>query len=80
MNSTNPINPNPEYIEKKFILSFKLSTIQSFILTFLAELGDKTFIMLIILQLKANIFFNVCRINNEYNSNNYRNDNRLYVI
>ncbi len=54
MNSTNPINPNPEYIEKQFILSFKLSTIQSFILTFLAELGDKTFIMLIILQLKTN--------------------------
>ena len=52
----NPINsPLQEpYIEKQFNLNFKFSLIQSFGLTFLAELGDKTFIMLIILQLKTN--------------------------
>ena len=42
------------YIEKQFVLTFKFSAIQSFILTLLAEFGDKTFIMLIILQLKTN--------------------------
>ena len=48
------IPPEIPYIEKQFVLTFKFSALQSFILTFLAELGDKTFIMLIILQLKAN--------------------------
>ena len=52
----NPINsPLQEpYTEKQFNLNFKFSLIQSFGLTFLAELGDTTFIMLIILQLKTN--------------------------
>ena len=48
------IPPEIPYIEKQFVLTFKFSAIQSFILTILAELGDKTFIMLIILQLKTN--------------------------
>jgi putative Ca2+/H+ antiporter (TMEM165/GDT1 family) len=49
-----PIPEEIPYIEKQFVLTFKFSALQSFILTFLAELGDKTFIMLIILQLKTN--------------------------
>lgn len=55
--------PYPGYIpydERAFSLPFLSSLIHSFLLTFIAELGDKTFIMLIILQLKANqttIFF-----------------------
>ena len=48
-----PIPEEIPYIEKQFVLTFKFSALQSFILTFLAELGDKTFIMLIILQLKT---------------------------
>ena len=49
-----PIPQEVPYIEKQFVLTFKFSAIQSFILTLLAEFGDKTFIMLIILQLKTN--------------------------
>ena len=48
------------YVENEFKLDFHLSLLQSFFLTLIAELGDKTFIMLIILQLKTNkitIFF-----------------------
>jgi putative Ca2+/H+ antiporter (TMEM165/GDT1 family) len=51
---------NLTYIENEFQLEFHLSLLQSFFLTLIAELGDKTFIMLIILQLKTNkvtIFF-----------------------
>ena len=42
------------YIEKDYDIDFKLSIFESFLLIFIAELGDKTFIMLIILQLKSN--------------------------
>ena len=42
------------YIEKDYDINFKLSIFESFLLIFIAELGDKTFIMLIILQLKTN--------------------------
>ena len=42
------------YIEKDYDINFKLSIFESFLLIFIAELGDKTFIMLIILQLKSN--------------------------
>ena len=42
------------YIEKDFDINFKLSIFESFLLILIAELGDKTFIMLIILQLKTN--------------------------
>lgn len=42
------------YIEQEFSLTFFRSIIQSFSLTLIAELGDKSFIMLIILQMKSN--------------------------
>lgn len=42
------------YVEKDYDINFKLSIFESFLLIFIAELGDKTFIMLIILQLKSN--------------------------
>jgi len=42
------------YVEKDYDINFKLSIFESFLLIFIAELGDKTFIMLIILQLKTN--------------------------
>ena len=48
-----PLNP-PVYIEKDYDINFKLSIFESFLLILIAELGDKTFIMLIILQLKTN--------------------------
>ena len=48
-------NPMTEpYIEKDYDINFKLSIFESFLLILVAELGDKTFIMLIILQLKSN--------------------------
>ena len=48
-------NPTLEpYMEKDYDIDFKLSIFESFLLIFIAELGDKTFIMLIILQLKSN--------------------------
>ena len=47
--------PQPEiFVENKFQLPFAFSALQAFILILLAELGDKTFIMLIILQMKTN--------------------------
>jgi len=42
------------YVEKDFDINFKLSIFESFLLILIAEVGDKTFIMLIILQLKTN--------------------------
>ena len=40
-------NPTLEpYIEKDYDIDFKLSIFESFLLIFIAELGDKTFIML----------------------------------
>ena len=48
-----PFN-QPVYIEKDYDINFKLSIFESFLLILIAELGDKTFIMLIILQLKTN--------------------------
>lgn len=48
-----PLN-QPAYIEKDYDINFKLSIFESFLLILIAELGDKTFIMLIILQLKTN--------------------------
>lgn len=42
------------YIEPNYNISYLLSIIESFFLTLFAELGDKTFVMLIILQLKTN--------------------------
>jgi len=50
--ASNPITE--PYVEKDYDINFNLSMIESFFLTLLAELGDKTFIMLIILQLKTN--------------------------
>ena len=47
--------PQPEiFVENKFQLPFEFSALQAFIIILLAELGDKTFIMLIILQMKTN--------------------------
>ena len=48
-----PLN-HPVYIEKDYDINFKLSIFESFLLLLVAELSDKTFIMLIILQLKTN--------------------------
>ena len=50
--ASNPITE--PYIEKDYDINFKLSIFESFLLILVAELGDKTFIMLIILQLKSN--------------------------
>ena len=53
--NANNINPlNPTFIENNVQMPFFQSIIRSFALILTAELGDKTFIMLIILQLKAN--------------------------
>ena len=51
--AASPLNP-PPHIEKDYDINFKLSIFESFLLILIAELGDKTFIMLIILQLKTN--------------------------
>ena len=55
----NPMNSasnslNQPYKEKDYDINFRLSIFESFLLLLIAELGDKTFIMLIILQLKTN--------------------------
>ena len=42
------------YTEKDYDINFKLSIFESLLLLLIAELGDKTFIMLIILQIKTN--------------------------
>ena len=70
MNNTNFVPPNLTstqntpvtipYVTKDLEMTFTSSLIHSFLLIFFAELGDKTFIMLIIMQLrtnKATIFF-----------------------
>jgi putative Ca2+/H+ antiporter (TMEM165/GDT1 family) len=49
-----PLNRNIPYTEKNFEIGFVSSIIHTFILIFFAELGDKTFIMLFILQLRTN--------------------------
>ena len=57
MNNPTPTASTPlnqPYIEKDYDINFKLSIFESFLLLLIAELGDKTFIMLIILQLKTN--------------------------
>ena len=53
LSGATPLN-QPVYIEKDYDINFKLSIFESFLLILIAELGDKTFIMLIILQLKTN--------------------------
>ena len=54
LNATLPYPGYVPYDERAFTTSFLPSMVRSFLLTLVAELGDKTFIMLIILQLKAN--------------------------
>jgi len=49
-----PLGRNIPYTEKNFETGFLSSIIHTFILIFFAELGDKTFIMLFILQLRTN--------------------------
>ena len=49
-----PLGRNIPYTEKNFEIGFLSSIIHTFILIFFAELGDKTFIMLFILQLRTN--------------------------
>ena len=49
-----PLNRNIPYEEKNFEIGFLSSIIHTFILIFFAEIGDKTFIMLFILQLRTN--------------------------
>ena len=51
MNNSPTLEP---YIEKDYDINFKLSIFESFLLILIAVLGDKKFIMLIILQLKTN--------------------------
>ena len=48
---------NNEIRVKEFNLSFKYSFIQSFLLTFLAELGSNSFVFLIFFREKANKYF-----------------------
>ena len=55
MNSPmDPLNKSIPYVESNFELGFLSSIFHTFILIFFAELGDKTFIMLFILQLRTN--------------------------
>lgn len=54
LNATLPYDGYIPYDERNFSSSFLPSMLHAFLLTLVAELGDKTFIMLIILQLKAN--------------------------
>ena len=55
MNSgIDPLNRNTPYVENNFEVGFISSIFHTFILIFFAELGDKTFIMLFILQLRTN--------------------------
>ena len=55
MNSVpSPINTQIPYTESNFEIGFLSSIFHTFILIFFAELGDKTFIMLFILQLRTN--------------------------
>ena len=49
-----PLNLNVPYTENNFEIGFLSSIIHTFILIFFAEIGDKTFIMLFILQLRTN--------------------------
>ena len=49
-----PLNRHIPYSEKNFEIGFLSSILHTFILIFFAELGDKTFIMLFILQLRTN--------------------------
>ena len=44
----------PQYKEPNYNINYLLSIVESFFLTLFAELGDKTFVMLIILQLRTN--------------------------
>ena len=44
----------PPYKEPNYNINYILSIVESFFLTLFAELGDKTFVMLIILQLRTN--------------------------
>lgn len=52
--NSDPLQRNIPYTEKNFEIGFISSIIHTFILIFFAELGDKTFIMLFILQLRTN--------------------------
>ena len=55
MNSVNdPLGISIPYVESDFTIGFLSSILHTFILIFFAELGDKTFIMLFILQLRTN--------------------------
>jgi len=55
MNSLNdPLGKSIPYVEHNFEIGFLSSIFHTFILIFFAELGDKTFIMLFILQLRTN--------------------------
>ena len=49
-----PLGRNITYTEKNFEIGCFSSIIHTFVLIFFAELGDKTFIMLFILQLRTN--------------------------
>lgn len=52
--SPDPLGISIPYTESDFTIGFLSSIIHTFILIFFAELGDKTFIMLFILQLRTN--------------------------
>lgn len=61
-NPSTPVDPAhyPPYVEQNFEINYYLAILESFLLILMAELGDKTFIMNIILQLRTNkitIFF-----------------------
>ena len=52
--SIDPLGKSIPYVEKNFEVGLISSIIHTFILIFFAELGDKSFIMLFILQLRTN--------------------------
>ena len=54
LSSQDPLGKSIPYVENNFEVGFLSSIIHTFILIFFAELGDKTFIMLFILQLRTN--------------------------
>ena len=50
--NSNGTHVNGVYIENKFNAYFLLSLVQTFIVSFISELGDKTFLLILILKIK----------------------------
>ena len=50
---TNSTHIGNTYVENQFATFFGLSLIQTFLVIFLSELGDKTFILIMVLKIKS---------------------------